>query len=381
MLGKLCICEPNELSENDLKRWIAAQRQNPALNSPFLHPEFAVLTARRRLDVRILITDDHLGNRSWFAFHRLDGGLARPIAAPVSDYQGLVFEAGFSASFPEILKEAGIGVMPFSALVDPNGQMNEHQTHSESSYLLDLSKGPEHYFAEQQKQYRKYFKKMRQRARADIRDHGNCEVVTDIKDQQALETLFNWKHQQFTRTKKLDVLNVPWIDALLENAYASKNPDFRAVLSGYKIGGKWAAAELGLLAEGVYHSWIAAYADEYGRNSPGLLLLHGIIEQAPELGIKQIDIGTGHDHYKKYYANAFAELGSGCLLGNGAAAKRRKAIFKVCDTMAGLPLGKLGKLPGKLVGSLDYIAACHPAKKDQLSAFGSGILRKINRAE
>ena len=377
MLGKLCICEPNELSASDKKRWVAAQQQNPALNSPFLHPEFATITARRRRDARILIADDHLRNRSWFAFHRLAGGLARPIAAPVSDYQGLVFEPGFSANFAEVLQEAGIGAMPFCALVDPNGQITEHQTHSESSYLLDLSKGPEQYFTEQQKQYRKYFKKMRQRARADIRDHGNCEVITDIKDQQVLETLFNWKHQQFSRTKKLDVLNIPWIHSLSQNAYASKNPGFRAVLSGYKIGGKWAAAELGLLAGGVYHSWIAAYDDEYGRNSPGLLLLHGIIEQAPALGIKQIDIGTGHDHYKKYYASSSVELGSGCLLGTGAAAKKRKTLFKVCDTMAGLPFGKLGKLPGKLAGSLDYIAACHPAKKDQIQAFGDGILRKI----
>lgn len=378
MLAKLTICKPEELGETDRQRWVRAQQQTPCLNSPFLHPEFTNIIARRRLDVRVLIAEDHLENKAWFAFHRLKAGLARPIGAPVSDHQGMVYEPEFRASFREILDEASIGALPYTSLNDPTNTLEQFHTHSQDTHLLDLSSGPDAYFANQQQQYHKYFKKMRQRARGVVRDFGCAELVANIQDQTALKLLFQWKHKQYTRTAKLNVLNVPWIHALLENVYTSKTTDFRGLLFGYRLGGQWAAMELGLLANGVYHSWIAAYADEFSRNSPGLLLLHEIIEQAPKLGIKQIDLGRGHEHYKKYYASSLAPLHAGCVLGSGLAARQRKAVFAVCDGFSKLPLGSLSNLPGRIAGSLDYIGSCHPKPGDQIKAFGQSLVRKLS---
>ncbi len=377
MLSKITICKPEELGEADRNRWSSAQSAQPVWNSPFLHPEFARIVARRREDVRVLIAEDHLANRAWFAFHRLKNGLARPVGAPVSDHQGMVSEPGFIEDVTEVLFEAGIGALPFSSWSSPTKEFLTFATHNEDSHILDLSSGPDQYFAEQQQQHHKYFKKMRQRARGVIRDYANAEFRFDIQDQELLERLFQWKHDQHARTHSLDVLHIPWVKALLENAYASTDPGFRAVLFGYKIGGEWAAAELGLLAGGVYHSWIAAYDEKYSRASPGLLLLHGVIEQADKLGIKQIDLGRGHSHYKKYYASSLLPLHAGCLIGTGRAARHRKLVFSLCDGFAKLPLGKLARLPGRLDGSLEYIGACHPARSDQFRAFGGAMARVL----
>jgi len=377
MLAKLTICKPKEVGAEDRQRWADAGQATIIWNSPFLHPQFAVLVAEQRPDTRVLIAEDQKGHRAWFAFHRYKGNLARPVGAPISDHQGMIAEPGFSAVTTDVLAEAGIGALPFSAWSEPRPVMEKFSTHVESSHLVDLSQGPDHYFAQQQQQHHKYFKKMRQRARGVLRDYGSAEFVPNVRDHSLLNLLFSWKHQQFKRTGKLDVLRIQWVRALLETAFVSRHPHFQTVLFGYRIGNTWAAAELGLLANGVYHSWIAAYDDTFARVSPGLLLLHGVIEQAPELGITQIDLGRGHDHYKKYYASAYLPLKSGCLVQSGPAAGQRKLIFALCDSFARLPVGKLAGLPGRIDGSLEYIGACHPARFDQFRAFGGAILRTI----
>jgi len=379
MLTKLTFCKPDELDAENRQRWINAQGNNPSWNSPFLHPEFATIVANCRLDALVLIAEDHLSNRAYFAFHRGKGGLSRPIGAPISDYQAVIEEPGFCVPMTEVLNEAGIGALPFTALADPLQRLTNFYTHHEQSHLIDLSDGPDAYFSNQQKQYHKYFKKMRQRTRAAVREHDSAKLVVANADPQLLKILFDWKHDQYIRTGKLDVLNVPWIRALLENCYASPDPDFRALLFGYSLGGKWAAAELGLLSGGVFHSWIAAYDSDFSRNSPGLLLLHEIINQSAGLGIQQIDLGRGHDHYKKYYASELRPLAAGCFISSGPAANRRKQTDAICDGFAKLPLGKLSSAPKKLAGSLEYIGACHPKPREQIRAFGDSILRKLKR--
>ncbi len=377
MLSKLTLCKPDELDEENRRRWIAAQQGVKLWNNPFLHPEFASLVARRRMDARLVIAEDHLAKRAYFAFHRGKGGLARPIGAPVSDYQAVITEPGFCVPVKDIMDEAGIGALPFTALADPLEQMASFSTHYENSHLLDLGSGPEAYFQSQQKQHHKYFKKMRQRTRAAIREYGSVELRTGDEAPQILEHLFRWKHDQYARTRKLDVLNVPWIRALLGDISKTSDPDFQSAVFGYRMGNKWAAAELGLLAGGVFHSWIAAYDPQFSRNSPGLLLLHEIINRSEELGIQQIDLGRGHEHYKKYYASSVQPLAAGCFLSTGPSASQRRRVFALCDGFAKLPLGKAAYFPGRLAGSLEYIASCHPQSGAQLKALCHSVLRKL----
>jgi len=378
MSGKFQIITPDQLTSDDRQRWLVAQAANPIWNSPFLHPSFTQTVYQDRPDTRILIAEDENGRKAWLGFHQLSGGLARPVGAPVSDHQGMVQEAAFSWQTPALLQAAGIGALPFSGWSGVDDASLDNYTHFEETQLLDLSNGPQTYFETQQKQHHKYFKKMRQRARAVQRDHNHVEFVADVKDLELFELLLKWKHEQYTRTGKLDVLDIPWVHGLLNRVHASTDPGFRAVLFGYRMDGEWAAAELGLLAGPVYHSWIAAYDARYSRCSPGLLLLHGVIDQATEMGITQIDLGRGHDHYKKYYTSNTLPLAEGCFVGSGSAALQRKVVYAFCDGFGKLPLGKLASFPGRVAGSLDYIGACHPKRSDQINAFGGTLRRMIS---
>lgn len=379
MLNRVSIFKPQELDLAEIERWHQAQVQTPAWNSPFLHPAFAIAVARRREDTRVLVAEDHVGRHAWFAFHRRSSALARPAGAPVSDYQGLVCEPEFAAAPKDALREAGIAVLPFSALSDPNADFANDTTHTEASQVVDLSAGPDNYFADRDTVHRRHFKKMRQRARNMERDFGSGELVEDNADESLWQFLMDAKHAQYARTRKLDVLTIPWIAALLENLRQNGHHGLAGRLFGYRVGDQWAAAEFGLHAHGIYHSWIAAYDPQFSRISPGLLLMHGILEQAVDLNISQMDLGRGHEHYKKYYANSLLSLSAGCALGMGPSAQSLRFLYSMVDGFAQLPLGPVARLPGKVMGSLEYIGACYPRRSQQWRAFGTAISRQFSR--
>lgn len=380
MLSRVIILKPQELDLAEIGRWRAAQAKTPVWNSPFLHPEFAIAVSRRREDTRILVAEDASGRHAWFAFHRRKGAFARPVGAPVSDHQAMVMEPGFAASMCDVLREAGIGALPFSAMAAPTPEMHDAITHKEPSLLIHLENGAEQYFDERCKAHRKHFKKMRQRARNQVRDFGEGELLEANADDELWQTLLAWKHQQFDRTGRLNVLKVPWIHALFENVRTLDQNGLQGRLFGYRINNEWAAAELGLYADGVYHSWLAAYDDRFARVSPGLMLIHRIVAQCHDLDIRQMDLGRGHDHYKKYYANEQLPLAAGCMTEFGSAARQLRLLFGFCDATARLPIGPIAKWPGRIAGSVEYIAACHPQPGEQWRAMGRAIRRKLSRS-
>ncbi len=365
MLHSVSKLHPSKLSFDIKVRWRAALMAHKSWSSPFLTPEYAQSVGKEREDACLIIARDHQGLIGILGVHIGIGGFARPLGAPISDHQAFITEPGFEAPLDEVLKAAGIGALSFTGLNDPQDCLVSEKTSTSVSHLIDLAGGADHYFAEQGKANAKHFKKMRQRARGAIRDHGTMELVLDSQDQAGFDLLMKWKKDQYRRTRKCDVLASSWIFALLKRLWNQKGR-VRAVLNVLYLGGKPAAAEIGLYCNGTYHSWIAAYDPSLSRCSPGLLLLEGIIRQSGCLGIAQIDIGSGHDHYKKYYANAEAVLIKGIILGEGFAAHQHRLIDQYGTRM-------LAGIPARLAGSIDFIGACHPGWQGMIRGFAGRL--------
>jgi CelD/BcsL family acetyltransferase involved in cellulose biosynthesis len=352
MLHHQSIVRPAELTLDIMVRWRAALALQPNWSSPFLTPEFAQITGRVRKDVRIIVAHDDKGLIGILAIHLRPSGLARPLGAPISDHQAFITEPGFDASLDEVLSAADVRIFSFSSLNDPLQSHQQVVLDTTYSHQIDLAGGSDQYFATQQQHFGKHFKKMRQRTRAALRDHGDMKVVMDSREGSDFSILMQWKRDQYRRTKKCDVLGAKWISALLR-ALWEENGRVRAVLNVLYLGGKPAAAELGLVCDGVYHSWIAAYDPVLSRCSPGLLLLEGVLRNADALSLSQVDLGAGHDHYKKYYANGRMALGQSRAMGNGFAARQRRFINHY-------GAGILSGAPVRVVNAMDFMAMCHP---------------------
>jgi CelD/BcsL family acetyltransferase involved in cellulose biosynthesis len=358
MLHSVLVVRPSAVPSGIKLRWRAALMAYPCWSSPFLTPEFAIAVGAERQDARIIIARDQHGHIGILGVHKRPDGYARPLGAPVSDHQALITEPGFEADIADILKAAGLGALPFTGLNDPKHQVSNRQNHTTNSQIADLSAGPDRYFAQQREIHGRHFKKMRQRARAALRDHGTVELVLDSQAETDFAFLMQHKRGQYRRTRKCDVLASRWISALLHRLWQDRGR-VRAVLNMLYLDGKPAAAEIGLYSEGTYHSWIAAYDPAFSRCSPGLLLLEGVMQNARKLCISRIDLGVGHEHYKKYYANDEITLGTIKVLGEGFIARQHHFIDRFgSKILAGVPL--------RLFNSFEFIAACHPSWRGKM---------------
>jgi CelD/BcsL family acetyltransferase involved in cellulose biosynthesis len=79
------------------------------------------------------------------------------------------------------------------------------------------------------------------------------------------------------------------------------------------FGDHLAAMEFGLRADDVMHSWFPTFNRAYAQVSPGILLMDGMIEACASRGITKVDLGIGHDQYKRHASNAPIPVWSGTL--------------------------------------------------------------------
>ncbi len=365
MLQSVTIYHPSKLPADIMTRWQAALCTQASWANPFLTPEFALAVGKQRRDARIIVAHDENARIGILGIHKCKGGYARPLGAPLSDHQAFITEPGFNADMKAIMADAGLSVFAFTALNDPKTKLQTATQKQDIAHIANLSGGIDEFFTAQESAHRKHFKKMRQRTRNAIRDHGKVDFQLDSRDSNVFELLMQWKHDQFRRTRKCDILASNWISTLLHRLWSERGP-VRAVLNVIYFGDKPAAAEIGLVSAGIYHSWIVAYDPAFARYSPGLLLLEGIMRRADTMGIEQVDLGVGHDHYKKYYANDGVPLGAGKVLGDGFAARRHQFI----DTY-----GKkfFADIPGRLMASHDFMAACHPHWRTRMDGFAQRL--------
>ena len=122
-----------------------------------------------------------------------------------------------------------------------------------------------------------------------------------------------WKQAKYVETNRHNVLAVPWINAFLRRLYNSPDPDFVGQITVLYFGEHLAALEFGLRAGNVMHSWFPAFDRTYAQVSPGILLMDGMIERCGAKGIAKVDLGIGHDQYKRHASNAPIAVWSGTL--------------------------------------------------------------------
>jgi CelD/BcsL family acetyltransferase involved in cellulose biosynthesis len=78
------------------------------------------------------------------------------------------------------------------------------------------------------------------------------------------------------------------------------------------------AVHLGLLGKDRLSWWFPAYDPDFGRYSPGLILLLDLINEASSRGIPLVDLGRGEHDYKLRVTSQFYEVAAGEVPAAGA---------------------------------------------------------------
>ena len=172
-------------------------------------------------------------------------------------------------------------------------------------------------------------------------------------------------------TGKLDLFSIRWVNQVLEDCAAAQGP-FRGVLASLRFGEHLAAVEMGIAADGVYHSWFPAYDPAFAKASPGLQLLEGLALHAQTLGLTRIDLGKGEAAYKRYYADWETPLFEGRALAPGFAAARVGGWEFAERAGRALP-GSLAEAPAKLRRRWAQTAAFEPDLSRRLARMGEAV--------
>lgn len=295
------VVHPSELGPSELDRWRALQRAVPALGNPFLAPEFTVAVGRLRPQARVAVLSEGSRIVGFFPFERRALGHGVPIAAGLTDAQGLVHEPGLEWDARELLRACGLATWEFDHLVDGQSPFAPFQTIHAASPVMDLGDGYAGYLAGLGDRAPGLVKDVGRKQRRLERDAGEVEFELDSRDPGVLPTLMAWKSAQYQRTGRLDRFASPWIVALVEQLLDTRTGGFSGVLAVLRAGGTPVAGHVLLRLDGVLAGWFPAYDTSFYRCSPGTVTRLRMAEAAAADGVTRIEMGRGAKAYKETF--------------------------------------------------------------------------------
>ncbi|WP_214365533.1 GNAT family N-acetyltransferase [Pseudonocardia sp. H11422] len=295
---QVAVAHPSELGQTELTTWRDFQRSRPGWANPFLSPEFTLAVGRLRPQARVGVLFDGHQITGFFPFEKRPLGYGVPIAAGLTDCQGLVHAPDLDWDPQELLRRCDLAVWEFDHLVDGQRPFAPYEVLRSPSPIIDIRGGFDSYMAERRRGSPMVRDLPRKRRRL-AREVGEVRFVFDSRDREALRTVLAWKSAQYQRTGRADRFAHPWIVALIEQLLEERTADFSGLLSLLYAGDHLVAGHFGLRSNRVIPTWFPAYDTRFGRHSPGLLLHLAMAEGAAHAGVDHIDMGRGPKSYKE----------------------------------------------------------------------------------
>lgn len=354
------VVRPWELTAFAVERWAALQAADPTLDSPFLSPHWPRAVARaqgqnvpdRGLRVAVL---GGLGDPRGFIAARVGPFTAMPAGSPMCDYQGLVAEPGLTLDPREIARAFGVGRFDFSHMLESQALFAPLARGREDSRIIDVADGYAAYEAERRAAGVSALKDTDKKRRKVERELGPVTFTAFSRSKSDFDQLVAWKRAQWKATGQTDLFADGWPLPLVQNLFASRDPEFGGVMSTLHIGEQLAAAQLNLRGGRNIHSWIISHDPRFERYSPGMMLFQDILRWMDETPYSRLDLGAGDYRFKRELANVTVGVTHGFIGAPSAAALMRETAYALRKAAESLPLGRMSALPGKAMRRLDLM--------------------------
>ncbi len=297
---------PRELSGPDRELWRAWRAARPELDSPYFDIRYTLAAGEVAPHAAVAIVRRG-GQRIAFLPLQRRAGRIQPLAAPLSDYHGVIAAPGETIALSDILRALGATRFRFTGLVGQTGG-GEANVAVRKRMAADLSGGFDAYLAARAKAGQGGFlKDKRRRLRALERDHGAVTFAFEPPSEELLDLVVRAKRRQMTQTGQVDVFSPAWTVELLRRL-ASRGGDFGVRFAVLRVGGHAIAAEAGLLAGSAYHLWFPVYDPEFAKYSPGVLNTLESLRALAERGVRTVDFGLDGEAYKAAFAEAWGDV-------------------------------------------------------------------------
>jgi CelD/BcsL family acetyltransferase involved in cellulose biosynthesis len=299
---RVSVIRPSDLGQAEFIRWREIQQADPAFDNPFLSPEFTRIVGELRDRVRVAVLEEGSEVVGFFPFERHAFGVGKPVAAGLTDAQGLVLVKDVELD-PRLIKQCGLAVYEFDHLVDgqPLAAYGKHERYP--SPIIDMRNGYEAYIERIKETSNKTYRSTLYKARKLERDIGPLHHDFAATSAEALRTLLGWKTEQYRRTGRTDRFAHRWIVELVERLQATLSESFAGVLDMMYVDGRPMAGHFGLRTSTTLAAWFPAYDTTFAKYSPGLIQHLALAERSAEAGIVMIDMGRGDKEYKDKLKN------------------------------------------------------------------------------
>ncbi|MEV6152917.1 GNAT family N-acetyltransferase [Nonomuraea sp. NPDC052129] len=315
---RVTLAHPRELGAPELSRWRALQEGHAAFDNPFLSPEFTITVGELRDMVRVAVLYDGPDIVGFFPFERHPMGIGKPVAAGLTDAQGLVHAKDLEIDPRRLIKQCGLSVYEFDHLVAGQPLIaGRHERHP--SPIIDLREGHGPYTEFLRLHSGKTYKTTLAKSRKLQRDVGPIRHDYATTDPAPLHTLLGWKTDQYRRTGRTDRFAQQWIVELVERLLATQTEGFAGVLDMIYVNDLPMAGHFGLRTRTTLAGWFPAYDTHYAKYSPGLIHHLAMAEQAAGSGIQVIDMGRGEKEYKEKLKNGEFQVAEGRVATVGVA--------------------------------------------------------------
>jgi CelD/BcsL family acetyltransferase involved in cellulose biosynthesis len=295
--------------------WRLIQASSPSYDSPFLTPEFTQAIAEVRRDVRIAIIEDagHVAGIFPYQLGRFRSG--EPVGATLNDVHGVLCDPEAFVDVLATLRACGLSRWSFHhMLADQATSLGAPDLVMRQSHAIGLADGIEAYRSALKDRGSSIVKDCTYYRRRLERENGPVRFTPRSTDRGLLETLFAWKSAQYKATGVDDILAEPWVREALERIHAVSSETFSGMLSVIHAGDKPIAIHLGMRTARTWNYWFPRHDEAYAKNSPGMVLLMAIAEQAAEAGVRRIEMGYGSEtSYKMRFRTTGDSLAAGSV--------------------------------------------------------------------
>jgi CelD/BcsL family acetyltransferase involved in cellulose biosynthesis len=274
------------------------------------------------------------------------------VGGALSDHHAVIADPRAEWTVEQLLRGSGLRVFEFNHLKACQTEFLPWHRERDESPLMLLAGGYEAYARERREAGSKQIKKTGTLRRKLEREVGPLRFTLHAPEDETLRTLLAWKSEQYLESGLIDVFSFDWTVRLLERLMRIRTPDFAGLLSTLHAGDKLVAAHMGMRSRTVWHYWFPAYAPEYAKYSPGLVLLLMMAEAAEAEGVEVIDMGKGQALYKERLANGAVPLAEGRVELPSLVTAIRRIKRGTESLVRRTPLYHVARIPGRLVTAL-----------------------------
>ena len=283
------------------------------MQSPLFHPEFVRAVAEVRDGVEVAVLRDASRIVGFFPYCRHRGDVGRPVAASLTDFQGLIASSDIDITAEQIVRSCGLRAWHFDHLLATQPVFAPyHHAQAESPYV-DLKDGFEAFAAQRRKAGSSQVATAMRKLRKIERDVGPLHLEPISADVDVFDQVIEWKVDQYRRIKSVNHLAPDWTVALLRRVVSHQGQQFGGMMSALYAGDELIAAHLGMRNGSVMHWWFPTYNRQFMSYSPGIILLAKLAQAASSLGIERIDLGKGDERYKSGFKSGAFVLAVGSV--------------------------------------------------------------------